>query len=186
MIAHVAQRLFPDASIVQPPLAAPAKTVRTGGGKVLGVLSPLPDAGAEALTIAIARALRRRGDPARIVLFGSCLDDLAAMAPGNVLVTGAMASEDLAEMVGLHGVTELMACSRTRFFARVDALASHHGLAQAGFDWSSRAIPLKPGDLALDPRLCDRKIAEQVADWMFARRQADIETPAPAEAADTQ
>jgi hypothetical protein len=170
MIAHVAQKLFPEARLVPPPVLD-AKAPRRQGGQVLGMLSPMPDAGADALIVDLARALRRRGDPALLVVFGRCLDDLAVMAPGNVFVTGAMEQEDIATRIGLYEITEIMSCSRTRFGARLDALASTHGLARASFDWSSGALAFDRADLALDPRLCDRKTAELVADWLGQRRR---------------
>jgi hypothetical protein len=104
------------------------------------------------------------------VVFGRCLDDLAAMAPGNVFVTGAIEQDDIVGLIGPYGITELMSCSRTRFIGRLDALASACGLARAGFDWSSGALAFDPADLALDPRLCDLKIAERVADWLGQQR----------------
>ena len=139
------------------------------GARTLGILAPLPEAGADALIVALARALRRRGDATRLVVFGHCLDDHAAMAPGNVFVAGAVEPEQIASLLGPYAITDLMCCSRTRFFGRLDALAAASGLARAGFDWSSGAVRFAAGDLALDPRLCDRKAAELTADWLARR-----------------
>ncbi len=111
MSAHVAERLFPQARILPPPDFSHAISAAPGG-RVLGVLSPQPSAEADALVVALARALRRRGDPAEIVVLGACLDDFAVMAPGNVLVTGSVEGEDLAPLVQAYGVTELMSGSR--------------------------------------------------------------------------
>nr|WP_281414067.1 glycosyltransferase [Rhodoblastus sphagnicola] len=182
MGAFVAQRLFPEARRLPPPdLAAFAPNAT--GGLVLGLLSPLPDAGADSLILALAQALRRRGDPVLLVVFGVCLDEFAAMAPGNVLATGPVGDDELARLVQAHDVTELMSCSRTRFLGRLDALAAASGLARAGFDWSSGALPFHEADLALDPRLCDRKAAECVADWLQSRRAVDLRAAAKDESA---
>jgi GT2 family glycosyltransferase len=171
MSAHVAQRLFPHARLLAPP-EPPAFTPDPAGGRVLGLVSPQPEAGADSLIVTLAHVLRRRGDPAQIVVFGVCLDDFAVMAPGNVLVSGPAPDAELAALVRAYGVTELMACSRTRFLGRLDALATACGLARAAFDWSSGLLAFDAADLALDPRLCDRKAAERVADWLAARRAA--------------
>jgi GT2 family glycosyltransferase len=173
MVAHVAQRLFGDEQLVAPPAGAartPQPQGQGPGGQVLGIVSPMPEAGVDALIVTLARVLRRRGDPARIVVYGRCLDDLSAMASGNVFVTGPVEQDDIVELIGPYGITELMSCSRTRFIGRLDSLASACGLARASFDWSSGALAFDPADLALDPRLCDLKIAERVADWLGQRR----------------
>ena len=173
MSAHVAARLFPQARILPPPDFAPDVS-DAAGGRALGVLSPQPCAEADALVLALAHALRRRGDAAEIVVLGACLDDFAAMAPGNVVVTGPVEGVELAPLVRAYGVTELMSGSRALFGGRLDALAAACGLPRAGFDWSSGALPFGAGELALDPRLCDRKTAEIVADWLAARRAFDL------------
>jgi len=148
--------------------AAPGRA-QVASARTLGILAPLPEAGADALIVALARALRRRGDPTRLVVFGHCLDDQAAMAPGNVFVAGAVEADQIASLLGPYAITDLMSCSRTRFFGRLDALAARSGLARAGFDWSSGAVRFAAGDLALDPRLCHRKAAELTADWLARR-----------------
>ncbi|SNB60447.1 Glycosyltransferase, GT2 family [Rhodoblastus acidophilus] len=182
MTAYVARRLFPQARVLSPPDVA-AFTPQVEGGRVLGLLSPQPEAGADALALSLAHALRRRGDPALLVVFGACLDDFAAMAPGNVLVTGPVEEAQLPDLVAAHGVTELMSGSRTRHFGRLDALAAACRLPRASFDWSSGALPFHSAELALDPRLCDRKTAERVADWLAARRAMDSEARARNESA---
>ncbi|MCW2286616.1 GT2 family glycosyltransferase [Rhodoblastus acidophilus] len=171
MSAHVAGRLFPQARILPPPDVSHEIAV-SPGGRTLGVLSPQPCAEADALVLALAHALRRRGDPADIVVFGACLDDFAVMAPGNVLVSGPVEEAERAPLVQAYGVTELMSGSRA-FGHGIDALAAACGLPRAGFDWSSGALPFGAQELALDPRLCDRKTAEIVADWLAARRAFD-------------
>jgi len=171
MSAHVAKRLFPEAVILAPPAPAPGR-FDEGGGRTLGVLSPHPGAETDGLVLALAHALRRRDDPVDIVVFGVCLDDLAVMAPGNVLVTGPVDDDELAPLVESYGVTELMAGSRA-FAGRLDALSAACRLPRAGFDWSSGALRFAAGELALDPRLCDRKAAEHVADWLATRRACD-------------
>ncbi|MCW2274516.1 glycosyltransferase [Rhodoblastus acidophilus] len=172
MSAHVAERLFPQARLLPPPDFSHAISAAPGG-RVLGVLSPQPSAEADALVVALARALRRRGDPAEIVVLGACLDDFAVMAPGNVVVSGSVEGEDLAPLVQAFGLTELMSGSRA-YCGRLDALAAVCGLPRAGFDWSSGALPFGAGELALDPRLCDRKTAEIIVDWLAARRAFDL------------
>jgi len=173
MSAHVARRLFPQARLAPPPDHAPTLSPAPGG-RTLGVLSPQPCADSDALILTLARTLRRRENPADIVVLGACLDDFAAMAPGNVTVAGPMEGEDLKPLIAAHGVTELMAASRALYGGRLDALACRCGLPRAGFDWSSGALPFGPGELALDPRLCDRKTAEIVADWLAARRASGL------------
>ena len=68
--------------------------------RTLGIWRRSREAGADALIVALARALRRRGDPTRLVVFGHGLDDQAAMAPGNVFVAGAVEADQIAALLG--------------------------------------------------------------------------------------
>ncbi len=176
MTDHVVSRIFANARRAEFSPRIPT-VPGAGGGMVLGLLAPAPDAACDSLIVTLARALRRQDDPARLVVFGACLDDLAVMAPGNVFIAGRIENNQYDRALRQYEITELMSCSRTRFFGLLDDLADAFGLARAGFDWSSGSQPFAEADLRLDPRLCDVKIARQVGSWLRRRRAGENGQP---------
>jgi hypothetical protein len=132
----------------------------------LAVIAPAPCALADRLILGLGRALLRRGATRPIVVFGACVDDLAAMSSGLVFVAGKVGTEEYARLVRQYEVSALMSPYRTRFFGRLDALSREFGLHKAYFDWSYGRLPLEEGDLSLDPRLCDAKAVDHIAAWL--------------------
>jgi hypothetical protein len=126
--------------------------------------------------VALGRALAKRDATARIVALGSCVDDFAVMAAGNVFVAGAVETGEYERLLRQYEVSALMAPYRTRLFGWADRLSRRFALPQAFFDLSMGELPRDAGDLALDPRLCDAKAAARIADWFCARAAG---TPSP-------
>jgi GT2 family glycosyltransferase len=168
-----ARRMFGDSPVAPAPAApladfsarASAARARTEQG-ALAVIAPAACALADRLILALGRALLRLGVTRPIVVFGACVDDLAAMSPGNVFVAGQVGNEEYARLIRQYDVSVLMSPYRTRFFGRVDALSREFGLHKAYFDWSFGRLPLEAGDLAIDPRLCDAKAADKIVAWL--------------------
>ena len=160
-----ARRMFGDSPVAAAPLVVSSARSRMEQG-ALAVIGPAPCALADRLILALGRALLRRGVTRPIVVFGACVDDLAAMSPGNVFVAGKVGTEEYARLIRQYEVSVLMSPYRTRFFGRLDALSREFGLYKACFDWSFGRLPLERGDLALDPRLCDAKAADKIAAWL--------------------
>jgi GT2 family glycosyltransferase len=154
------------AVVAAPPLAFAKET--------LAIVAPEPAALADRLIVSLGRALLRRGMATSIVVLGACVDDLAAMACGNVFVAGKVETEEYERLLRQYEVTALMSPYRTRFFGRIDRLSGRFGLPKAYFDWTFGRMALTPGDLALDPRLCDAKAAAELVDWLEARPGLDI------------
>jgi len=134
-------------------------------GRRIVVLAPSPDMRVDRLIVALAREYLRRGDPTHILVLGRCVNDLEVMATANVFVTGEVAASDHDRLIRQCEVRALIMPYRTSFFGLVDRLSQLHGLPMAYFDWSFSLLPVKNGDLALDPRLCDAKAARGLAEW---------------------
>ena len=133
---------------------------------VLGVLAPCPTGETDRLISALARELRRR-EAGSLVVIGRCLDDLEAMASGNVFVVGPVEENDPTALLSLYGIGKLLSPYRTQGFGRLDALAQRAGAPKAYFDWSFGAMARQGGDLALDPRRCNKSAARALADWLL-------------------
>ncbi|MCI4681337.1 glycosyltransferase family 2 protein [Candidatus Rhodoblastus alkanivorans] len=172
MSDQIARHIFSDAAVVpiaEPPIATRPLDRPPAGA--LAVLMPLRDPLADRLVIALGRALRRRDETARIVVFGACVDDLAVMKPGNVFVAGAVERGEYERLLRQYEASALMSPYRTRLFGRTDVLSRAFALPKACFDFSFGKLAREDGDLALDPRLCDAKAAALAAQWFSAPSQ---------------
>jgi GT2 family glycosyltransferase len=168
-----AKRVFGDAFTMDAPAPMPAVVAAAPlahAKETLAILAPEPAALADRLIVSLGRALLRRGAATSIVVLGECVDDLAAMACGNVFVAGKVRTEEYERLLRQYEVTALMSPYRTRFFGRIDRLSAISGLPKVYFDWTFGKMAPTPGDLALDPRLCDAKAAAELIDWLESRR----------------
>lgn len=136
------------------------------GNAVLGVLAPAPSAAADRLLTRLGRLLARAPIPTKIVVIGGCVDDLALMAVGDVFVTGPAEPREYERLAAQYGVGPLFLPDRTAFFGLLDAVALARGAPKAYFDWSFGAMATRPGDLSIDPRICDEKACETIAFWL--------------------
>ena len=146
------------------------------GARTLAIRRP-PRRLADALIVALARALRRRGDATRLVVFGHCLDDLAAMAPGNVFVAGAVRARAYDRLLGPYAITDLMCVRGPVSSGGSTPLAFRRGLARAGFDWSSgaarfaagrsgaRSAPVRPQGGGTDGGLAPARRSDGATQW---------------------
>ena len=99
----------------------------------------------------------------KMILLGKSLDDIRLMASGRAFVTGPVDPADLPGLIRHHRIGALFATHR---WAGYGDLERHGGdLPLAYFDWSGGITSKSPDDLALDPRLCNRKVACQLMAW---------------------
>jgi O-antigen biosynthesis protein len=174
MAAAFAEERLPAMPIVasapaQPRRPAPA----SDGAAMLGVLAPYPTGESDRLIEAVARSLRREGAGTLVVL-GKCCNDLAAMAAGNVFVTGPIGDDEASPaLLSLYGVSRLLSPYRCHGFGRLDSLARRAGLPMAYFDWSFGGMAEAAEDLALDPRICHESAAAALARWLLQTQRAE-------------
>ena len=165
MAAAFAKNVFGAGRVLPAPLPAVEPIARAEKGEALAIVVPSPCARADRLIVALGRELLRRGSQARLVVLGACADDFAVMGPGNVFVAGKVESAEYGRLFRQYEIAALMSPFRTRFFGQIDALSAASGLPKACFDWSFGKVAPAPGDLVLDPRLCDSRAAALAADW---------------------
>ena len=172
MSEQAARHIFGDASFapfVEPPIEArplpsfPSLPRARRGA--LAVVAPLRDARADRLLVALGRALQKKDDSARVVVFGACVDDLAVMRAGDVFVSGPVEQDEIERLLRQYDVAALMSPYRTGLFGQIDRMSRAFALPKACFDFSFGKLALEDGDLALDPRLCDAKAASRIAQW---------------------
>jgi len=162
---HFARRVFKTrvaAFDVAAP-APPAPRVKTRIGVLYPHRSPMID-----------RLLRRlgRGDGPEIVVLGESLDERTLMASGRLFVTGPVAGGDRTETLRRYRVDALLGPDRAGGFGELEAAAAQIGASKAYFDWSFGALAPAPGDLSLDPRICDEKAAARIDAWASAEEPA--------------
>ena len=162
------------ASTPAPPLALASPFSKLAPAlrpRVLGVIVPNPSGLIDRQILMVARHFAKLRFDAKMVVLGRCVDDLALMAAGNVFVAGRVDDEEYARLMVQYEIGALMLPYRTCFFGLLDRLADVAGLSKAYFDWSFGSLSVAPGDLAMDPLICDEKAAFAIADWRRAALQ---------------
>ncbi len=144
----------------------PLWPARAQRGRSLGILAPFPSAETDRLLIRLARLPALHSLDVEIVVIGRCLDDLAVMASGPVFVTGPAAPAEHETMIARYRIGALASFDRSAFFGPLQRLSRRSGAPMAYFDAAFGALASDPGDLALDPRLCDAKAAAAIAFWL--------------------
>ena len=134
-----------------------AATAAVATRSTLGVLAPTQSATVDRLLISIGRNFAAARSSAEIVVLGSCLDDLAVMAAGNVFVTGPMKVEEYDRAIARYGVGRILSPYRDRQFWMFDEGFEISQLPRAYFDWSFGVVPRVGSHLALDPRTLRRQ-----------------------------
>ncbi len=172
MSEQAARHIFGDAAVapfiqpsIEPRPLPPLSSLPHARRGALAVVAPLRDARADRMVVALGRALQKIDDPARVVVFGACVDDLAVMRSGDVFVSGPVEQDEIERLLRQYDVAALVSPYRTRLFDRIDRMSRAFALPKACFDFSFGKLALENGDLALDPRLCDAKAASRIAQW---------------------
>jgi len=133
---------------------------------VLGVLAPLASVECDRLLVRLSRKLAARGPGFRIVVLGACFNEADVRGAGSAVVVGSGDPDDYLRLARLYGVGRLALFDRTSLFGPLDRLARQMGAPKAYFDWSFGALEAAPGDLVVDPRVCDEKAASAIAFWL--------------------
>ncbi|MCJ2134017.1 glycosyltransferase [Methylobacterium sp. J-026] len=131
----------------------------------LGILSPLPSAAVSRLTLAIEARSRQVGAAVQLLVIGGTLHDLGLMAGSATFVTGPIAADEIAESATRFRCAALLLPYRDALFACLEQAACGR---RAYFDWSDGAYGREPGDLVLDPAICDTDAAAQIVRWLTA------------------
>jgi hypothetical protein len=103
----------------------------------------------------------------RIVIFGETLDDLSLMALGNVTVTGAIATDELATLAKHYDLGGLAIARRAPLFGRPIMAAAFRDadVPLALVDWSFGNSQLAKVDLALAPASSESTIIAELLAW---------------------
>jgi hypothetical protein len=127
--------------------------------------------GLSALDFSFLRDLIRHTRQARpeteIVVLGETLNDLALMALGNVVVTGAVSAMDLPGTAALHGLCGVLIARRAPLFGHplITAAFSEVDVPLAFFDWSFGKVSKQGADLSMTPSSEIVGIARAVLGW---------------------
>jgi hypothetical protein len=97
------------------------------------------------------------------------------MRNGNVFVTGAVEPGHYRELLRRYRINALFTASRRPLFGHPAITeTADSGLPIAFFDWSFGRSPVKPGDLALDPRAANDAVACELAAWLTSPRAGKL------------
>jgi hypothetical protein len=139
---------------------------RQANPRVLGVLAPIASVESDRLLVRLSRKLAHRRTSLNIVVLGSCLNEADVAGAGSVIIVGPGEDDDYERLARLCRVGRFALFDRRSLFGPLDRLARRMGAPKAYFDWSFGALPAEPGDLVMDPRVCDEKAAAAVAFWL--------------------
>lgn len=153
---------------VDPVAKSASKRNRGPGRGPLGILSPTADPETERLIGLLAARVPDRG----VVILGQTLRDAALLSHQRVSVTGPIGRTDYLEAIQRYEISGIFGPDRAGGFRLLDDLGDQTKLPIAYFDWSYGVMPTRPGDLALDPRLCDTKAVRRLLSWLDRGRAA--------------
>jgi O-antigen biosynthesis protein len=165
---HAAAKL--GAAPVPAPMSEPPFKAR--GEPRLGVILLKETTRCRTLVAMLAAAQQTvTGASPAVVVLGATADDLRLLAAGNIMVTGALDTAELAPMAARYKVTHVMLVSQSAHFGSpVGAAAMGMSLPVARFAWSPADVPAAC-EVLLDPALDDAAVARIVADWMHQDKQ---------------
>ena len=104
----------------------------------------------------------------RLVVLGKCANDLPLLSYPNVFITGPVGPAEYFDVLRQYRISALLLAER---WGAADSLDLHGltTLPAAFFDWTLGALKETKefnGVLTLDPRLCDKRSAATVTNWL--------------------
>lgn len=171
MSEAIARRTYKNCEIVKARLAdRSALPFRSPGGRqpTLGVLLPTKSAEVERLILAVQRRLLAVSPDLALIVLGACLNDMRILAGGNAFVSGPAEAAEYPGLLERYEIDHILCPYRCDHFWLFNRIGDAAGVRRSYFDWTFGGVARDPGDLAMDPRICDAKAAERVAQWMIA------------------
>ena len=161
-----------DQEIVNLPALSYADSLEPGqydACRTLGVIAERASVQTDRLLSALARRLTADSSGWRLVVLGKCVDDLRLLSLPNVFVTGPVRVSEYANVLRRYNISALLLPERWAAVDALESLQSLSALPVALFDWTLGALKETKeieGALTLDPRLCDKRSAESVTNWL--------------------
>jgi GT2 family glycosyltransferase len=148
---------------------------------VLGILCPELTRETDRQILAIERLFGEQGIQAFIIVLGRCSNELGIMARHRIFVTNEIGADEYERVIRQYRITHLFSPYRTRHFGLVDRLGAAFGLSKGYYDWSFGALDKEAADLALDPRICFERAAQEIGAWITDRSVGDANVDAAAQ-----
>ncbi|WP_338698683.1 glycosyltransferase [Bradyrhizobium sp. 26S5] len=150
------------------PSASPAPPHAASGPARLGLLALHASAAEFRFIRALSDQMADADDEIEIIVLGTTLDDLKLMQRTNVMVTGEIATADVATLIAGHGITKLVLDIGPPAFGHslVDALLAT-GLPAAATEWLPTPGRGRKIDLKLRPGLDADATIAAVCDWLI-------------------
>jgi O-antigen biosynthesis protein len=174
LAAATAKRLLTprsDQEVVDIPLPAYLARAQPAGGEMastLGVIVDRPTIETDQFCLALAKRMDAIPEW-RLVVLGECVDDLRLLSCPNVFVTGQIREAEYVNALRRYRISAILLAERWGAADKLEAVQNALSLPVALFDWTLGAIEETKefGDaLTLDPRLCDKRSAESVINWL--------------------
>jgi hypothetical protein len=115
----------------------------------------------------LADRLLRRDPSQSIVIAGTTCDDDRLMSYSNLFITGAVAVDELGDVLASHNPGWLLTDFETPIFGHpLIETAKQASRPVAYRDWSGGSLKPRKGDLAIPAEADQAGLVEAVADWI--------------------
>jgi GT2 family glycosyltransferase len=150
---------WPTRSFDLPPLSGPRKS--------LGIVPSAPSPASLQVMRRLADYLHRREPSRSIVIAGTTCDDDRLMSYPNVFITGAVAADELADVLAPHNPGWLLTDFEEPTFGHPLVESAKQALRPVAYrDWSGRSPESRKGDLAIPANVDEAGLVDAVVDWV--------------------
>jgi GT2 family glycosyltransferase len=150
---------WPTRVVELPPLS--------GSHKSLVVVPSAPSPASLRMMRRLADDLQRRGPSRSIVIVGATCDDNRLMSYPNVFITGAVAADELGDVLASHDPGWLLTDFEEPIFGHpLIETAKQASRPVAYRDWSGGSPKPRKGDLAIPADADEAELVEAVVDWV--------------------
>ena len=150
---------WPIHSLTLPPISASRKS--------LVIVPSAPSPASLRVMRRLADRLLRRDPSQSIVIAGTTCDDDRLMSYSNLFITGAVAVDELGDVLASHNPGWLLTDFETPIFGHpLIETAKQASRPVAYRDWSGGSLKPRKGDLAIPAEADQAGLVEAVADWI--------------------
>ncbi|WP_454630018.1 glycosyltransferase [Bradyrhizobium cenepequi] len=139
----------------------------SGSRKSLAIVPSAPSPASLRVTRRLADCLQRREPSRPIVVAGTTCDDDRLMSYSNVFITGAVAADELGDVLAPHDPGWLLTDFEEPTFGHPLIETARQASRPVAYrDWSGGSPKPRKGDLAIPPNVDEAGLVEAVVDWV--------------------
>ncbi|WP_245474558.1 hypothetical protein [Bradyrhizobium sp. Leo121] len=164
-----AQARWPKRNIVLQDWPTPSLDLPpfSGSRKSLVIVPSAPSPVSLRIMRSLADCLQRREPSRSIVIAGTTCDDDRLMSYPNVFITGAVAADELGDILAPHDPGWLLTDFEEPIFGHPLIETAKQALRPVAYrDWSGGSLTPRKGDLALPANADEAGLVDAVVDWV--------------------